>query len=411
MNRVVYIAAFFPKLSETFVHREVLGLRALGLDVPVVSVRPSTDALGEETLEALRRETIPLYGSGPAALVRDALLELFRHPLRAIGTLARAKLDAFSSRDLHGLRARLKTVFQAFAALALARRLRPLKPDLLHAHMAHVPSTIAMATARQLGIPFSFTGHAADLFRDRALLLPKLRRAAFVHCISLWHREWYNSLVPRPERDYPLVRCGVNPAEFPARPAHDGPPRILAVGRLVQKKGFDLLLDALAQPALAVLPWTLRLVGDGPEDAALRARAAQHPRRADITFVGPLPNPAVRREMSNADLFVLPCRVDPDGDRDGIPVVLMEAMAAGTAVISGDLPSIRELVHHDRCGLLCPPGDVPALAASLQRLLASSAERLRLADAARAQADGEFGLSTNLHRILDNLRARKLVTL
>lgn len=408
---IVYLAAAFPKLSETFVYREVLGLRRAGVAVKVVSLRPAEEVLGEDALEALKAEVIPLYGAGVGRLVADAARESIRHPLRSGGTLGSALWLACTARDLAGCRPRARTGWQAVAALALAARLRPLHPALLHAHMAHAPTTIALFTARQLGIPFSFTGHAADLFRDRALLIVKLRRALFVNCISYWHRAFYQELVPRPATDYPVVRCGVDESEFPARPAPPDPrvTRLLAAGRLVPKKGFDLLFEALAHPLLREVPWRLRLVGAGPEEADLRRRLAAHPCRAQIALLDALPNEAVRREMAAADVFVLPCRVDAAGDRDGIPVVLMEAMAAGAAVISGDLPTIRELIDDGRNGLFVAPGDAAALAAAIHQLCTAPQRRAALAAAGRQAVGAEFALGVNVQRMVDHLESRQLV--
>ncbi len=405
---VVYIAASFPKLSETFVYREVLGLRAAGVDVPVVSVNASSDDMQDAALEALKAEVIPLYGAGGGALARDALGELAAHPWRAMGTLAEGLRLSLTTDDLRGLTARAKTLFQAFASLALARRLRPIRPSLLHAHMAHVPATVALFTARQLGIPFSFTGHAADLFRDRALLAVKLRRAAFVNCISTWHCEFYRQLVPRTDADYPVVRCGVDPAEFPPRvPRTDGVVRLLATGRLVRKKGFDILLEALAAPVLRDLPWQLRLIGDGPERDALQAQAAAHPCAGRICLAGAMANEAVRREMIDADVFALPCCIAGDGDRDGIPVVLMEAMAAGATVISGDLPAIRELIEDGRSGLMVAPGKTDALAAALASLCTDSARRQALAEGGRLAVSREFALGVNIARMVNNISSHE----
>lgn len=404
---IVYIAASFPKLSETFVYREVVGLRAAGTPVHAVSIRPSSDDLGDATLDALRQEAIPVYERGAVRLPAAALAETVFHPLRALGTMALAVRLACGKSDLAGWAAHLKVMVQSVAALALARRLRRLRPALLHAHMAHVPTTIAMFTARQLGVPFSFTGHAADLFRDRALLQPKLERAAFVHCISHWHRAFYRTRCPRTDTDYPIVRCGVDPGEFPdRRPPPDATPRLLAAGRLVRKKGFDVLLEALAEPELRALPWTLQLIGDGPEENVLRAQRQHHPCRERIRFSGAQPNMVVRQAMVDSDVFVLPCRVDPDGDRDGIPVVLMEAMTAGATVISGDIPSIRELIEDERTGLFVAPGDPRALASALARVCGDAALRERLARAARPAVLKEFALDVNIRRIQDNLKAR-----
>lgn len=413
---VVYVAAAFPTLSETFVYREVLALRETGLQVPVVSVRPGEERMGDEVLNALAREAVPVYGSGLLRLGADVMIEALSHPLRSVHTLARAFREAWTERDVSGTGARLKVMAQGVFSLAVARRVRPWHPNLLHAQMAHVPCTFARYAAGQLGVPFSFTGHAADLFRDRCLLTVKLREAAFVHSISYWHRSFYRELSGRDEADLPVVRCGVDPDAFPRGVPEEGARgegegiRLLAVGRLVPKKGFDLLLEALADEALASINWSLTLVGEGPEKEALQAQRGAHPHRDRIVLTGALPNHEVQAAMSRCDVFVLPCRVDAQGDRDGIPVVLMEAMAAGAAVVCGDVPSIRELVEEGETGRMIPPGRVSDLTRALVALCGDPEERRRLAEAGRRRVVDEFSLQAAVRRIEENLTRRRLVT-
>lgn len=405
---VIYVAAKFPKLSETFVYREVLSLRQTGLNVPVVSVRPPEDEVEDPQVVALREGVIPVYGGGVGTLLKEAFLEKCTHPLRSFCLCCYALKLCFTCKDLQGAGSKMKVLVQAFASLALAHRLRPYQPALLHAHMAHVPTTFAMFTARQLGIPFSFTGHAADLFRDRSLLIPKLRNSEFVHCISEWHQSFYQELVPRPPEDYPMVRCGVDPAEFSSIHTPSDHVRLLAVGRLVQKKGFDLLLDALAHPQISELDWELELIGSGPEADALQAQFEKHPAKDKIHLAGAQPNGKVREAMKKADAFLLPCRVDAQGDRDGIPVVLMEAMAAGTVVVSGDIPSIRELIENGKSGYMIPPGDQEALQSVLKTICTSPERRASMQDAALTRIIEEFTLEGNTQRILDNMKKHNL---
>ncbi len=397
---LLYLAPWLPKLSETFVYRELLALRALGLQVSAASIHPPEQGLGDPALDQLAGEALCLYRGGPAAVLRAALGEALRHPARAAATLALALRDSFRAGDARG-RARLKIAWHALAGLALARAARRQGVTHIHAHFAHVSASIAMYAARQLGGHFSFTGHAADLFRDRALLPEKLRRAAFVACISHWHRAFYQSLVARPEAEYPIVRCGVDPAEFvPGPPPAAGAPlRILAVGRLVPKKGFDVLIAALATVQADGLRFHARILGDGPEHAALAEQVAKAGLNAQVELAGAAPNREVREALRAADLFVLPCRVDAAGDRDGIPVVLMEAMACEVCAISGDLPAIRELIASGDCGILVPPGDAGALAAEIGRLARQPDDRRKLAAAGRARVGQEFALDLNARRL------------
>ena len=400
MKTVVYLAGQLPKRSETFVYRELFGLRAAGVRVLAATLHPPEANLGEPRLDALAAEAIPVYGLGRCALLRDAALELRRDPARTLRLLGRAVMDALTATDLT-LSGRVKTPAQAVAALALASRLRDQSPDHLHAHFAHAPATVAMYTAMQLGVPFSFTGHAVDLYRDRALLIFKLRRARFINCISEWHRRFYQELVLRPDADYPVVRCGVDMAEFaPVSHPPGDPPLVLGVGRLVPKKGFDVLIEATAQLMARGCAVKVVIAGDGPEMDRLVALRKKLGLESSVALPGACSNPQVREWLKSADLFVLPCRVDRDGDRDGIPVVLMEAMACGVCAVSGDLPTIRELIRHEVTGCMVDPGDVDELARTMEQLLSVPAHRRALADAGRRRVAEEFSLAVNVKRML-----------
>ncbi|NWG72701.1 MAG: glycosyltransferase family 4 protein [Parvularculaceae bacterium] len=400
---ILYMSGTLPTRSETFVYREIFALRALGLPIRTASVHAPDRDLGDPQLARLAEETQSVYGPGAAALLRDAAFELLSHPRRAAATIGQGLLDALCSADVP-LRRRPKVLFQCLAALALARRVRSWNVRHIHAHMAHVPATIAMYTARQLSVRFSFTGHANDLFPNRTLLREKLQRSAFTACISHWHRGFYRGILPRDDQHRPIVRCGVDTAALrPADRVDSATLRVLTVCRLVPKKGIDVLIEALARlPAEA--PFECTIVGDGPQRAALEALVAARGQQQRTRFLGQRSNRDVLELMRQADLFVLPCRVAGSGDRDGIPVVLMEAMAAGLCVISGDLPAIRELVQHDETGLLVAPEDVSALSAALLQIAGDAALRARLRAAGRRRIEQEFDLGLNAGRIAQALQ-------
>lgn len=406
-ENILYLSAQLPKRSETFVYRELLGLRAAGVTVLAASLHPPERDLGEPRLEALANEAIPVYGAGTLRLLWDFMREKVSHLWRGTEVMLTAWRDAFTADDLSSIKMRLKVLGQAMAGLALAHRLRGRGITHLHAHFAHAPATVAMYAARQLGLPFSFTGHAVDLFRDRALLKVKLQRACFVNCISAWHRAFYQGLVPRPDADYPVIRCGVDLAEFaPTELASGQPPVLLGVGRLVAKKGFDVLLEAAARLRARGQAFTIRIAGDGPEKERLSGQWTRLGLDDCVQFLGACPNPLVRKLLQEADVFVLPCQIDREGDRDGIPVVLMEAMAAGVPVVSGDLPALRELVIPGRTGELVPPGDVEALAERLADLLQDPELRAKRATAGRQWVAEEFALDVNIQRIVNRLQKK-----
>jgi len=396
---LAYVGARLPSRSETFVYREVLGLRRRGWRVTPVSLRaPATD-LGEQELNELASQALVVYRPG---FWKAGLAEAIQRPGLALRSIA----PAFFSLDTP-LRKRPALIAQALGGLALAPELRDRGVEHVHAHMAHAPTAVAMVAARAIGAPFSFTGHAADLFRDRQNLRAKLRSAKFIACISHWHRDFYRQIVRRHKQDLPVIRCGVDVRQFNVA----RPPRgqtILAVGRLVEKKGFDTLLHAAAKlQSAGNCGEHLRLVlaGDGPERQDLERLARSLKLEHAVTFLGDTPNPRVRELLHEADLFVLPCRPTRSGDRDGIPVVLMEAMACGAPVISGDLVTIRELIEHERTGLLVPPDDPDALASAIDRLFSDREQTDRLADAGRRFVEAEFSLDTTLDRLEMAFRA------
>ncbi|HTF33067.1 MAG TPA: glycosyltransferase family 4 protein [Myxococcota bacterium] len=397
---VAYVAGSLPSRSETFVYREFLALRERGRAVLPVSVHDPERGLGEASLQALGDEAVPVYGAGLRRMLIDALTELVRHPMRSAGTLALSLRDTAMARDLPPSR-RIRILWQSVAALALAKRLRPASIGHLHAHMAHVPTTIAMYAAHELGIGFSFTGHANDLFANRTLLAEKINRARFVACISHWHRSFYRAIADIPNDRLPVVRAGVDvPRCQEPKRGERRSPRIVSVGRLVAKKGFDILLEAIADLRRNHPDIHVEIVGEGVERAVLEAHISRLNLARHVTLAGALHHAEVLKTVEDADVFVLPCQIDPLGDRDGIPVALMEAMARGVCVVSGDLPTIRELVRPNETGLLVPPGDSSALAGALGRLLLDRELRHRLRAAGRSWVEQEFSTPLNVARLI-----------
>jgi glycosyltransferase involved in cell wall biosynthesis len=388
---VLYVGAILPKRSETFVYREVFGLRDRGWRVTAASIHPPDRALGDRRLDQLADEAVVVYRP---RLLLDAVIGAALRP----GVALRGVADAIADPDVP-LSRRPRVLVQLAGGLSLAWRLRREGVTHVHAHMAHVPATVAMYAAAALGVPMTFTGHAADLFRDRQMLRRKLERAAQVMCISEWHRDFYKTWVERDDEDFPVVRCGVDLEKFTPGEGGNG---ILAVGRLVPKKGFDTMIRAFAQVVAeseGQEGFRLTLIGDGPERQPLEELASELGVGSLVDFHGAGTEREVRAAMKRADLFVLPCRVSADGDRDGIPVVLMEAMASGVPVVCGDLPTIRELVVDDSCGRLLPPDDVDAFAEQIRRLLCDEAERRAVGLAGRVRVAEEFSARIALDRL------------
>ncbi len=401
---VAYIAARLPSLSETFVYRELLAVRALGIDVTPVSVFAPDSNTPDDALRRLADEGLVVYtGSG----WRAAVLEALRSPIRAAGTLLASLRDAITTSDAP-IRTRVKIPGQALAALGLAARLRAHAVDHLHAHMANTPATIAMYTARHLGIGFSFTGHANDLFVHRSLLPQKIARADFVACISRWHRAFYQRWGAIDDARSPVIRCGVDPppsTDSANTPRPGAPLRVLCVARLVPKKGIDTLIRAVAALG-ADTPVECTVIGDGPQRDRLATLIDSLGVTGRVRLLGARPHPEVLDLVRACDTFVLACRRDPGtGDQDGIPVSLMEAMAASRCVVTTNLPPLDELVVADRTGLCVAPDDPGALAAALHTLAHDPALRTRLAHAGRAHVLAEFDRTVNARRLAERFLA------
>jgi glycosyltransferase involved in cell wall biosynthesis len=403
---ILYVGAALPSRTETFVYREIFALKNRGVNVAAASVHAPVLGLGTRELDELALQAIPIYGDGLGALLRDACVTIARIPWRALRTMSTCLMDAVWGQQVP-LSRRPRLFVHCLAGLALVSRLqrRRVQVDCIHAHMAHVPTSIAMYAAATLGVPFSFTGHASDLFREYSLLPAKLRRASFVACISFWHRDFYQRMVADlGSQKLPVIRCGVDCSYF--RPEERQPAdrtRILTVGRLVEKKGFDVLVAACKRLADAGREFECTIVGDGPEAARLRALIRNQGLNHVVRLVGSKTTAEIRKLMAQASLFVLPCRQARSGDRDGVPVVLMEAMACGLPVVSGDLESIRELIRDGETGLMAEPNDPDDLANRIIELIDDKELQHRLSMQGRQWVVEEFSSPPNIDRLLSAL--------
>ncbi len=377
--RVGYVLKVYPRFSETFVVTELLAHQARGLDLEVFSLRPPGDGRFHASLARLRSPVTYLRSSGIRAddlwtALRDArteLPELSRHADDLLDVDARDALQAVE--------------------LALAVRERGITH--LHAHFASAATTVARLAARLAGVPYSFTAHAKDVFHDDVRdddLRAKIADAADVVTISdfnLAHlRGRFGPAAARVRRVY----NGLDLDAFPYRPPADRPPVVAAVGRLVEKKGFGDLLDAVAVLRSAGRALRVQLVGTGPLAADLAAQVTRLGLQDTVTMTGALTQDEVRAVVGSAAVFAAPCVVGGDGNRDGLPTVLLEAMALGTPCVATPVTGIPEVVEHERTGLLVPEHAPADLAAAVGRLLDDAALRTRLATAARHRIETDF---------------------
>lgn len=396
---ISYLAPEFGALSSTFVYREVEALRARGFTVQTLSTRQPADSVISAEAVPFAEQTAYLDDRGTAAKAADVVAVLATRPLPFLYTLCAAVRDSIVSEVSRPID-RLKIYWHFIQGCTVARWLIAAQSQHLHAHFAHVPTSIAMYGAMLAEVSFSFTAHANDLFERGAALRQKVDRAAFVACISEYNATF---LAERGCDDAKLhvVRCGVDTTSYPMRePKPPGePPSISLVARLVEKKGVDVLVSALALLRDRGVAFHMTIVGEGPLEHSIRRQIRTSSLESLIHLMGAQPQELVRELFRNTDVFVLPCVKAASGDMDGIPVVLIEALALGVPVISTTVSGIPELVESGVSGELVPSNDAEALADALAGLLANPERMASYMRAGRRVVEGEFELSRNVDRL------------
>jgi glycosyltransferase involved in cell wall biosynthesis len=396
----------YPRLSETFIAQELLALERRGFALALFSLRRPTD-----------RETHPIHGqiSAPASYLPEYLHDepgrvwrAWRRARRLPGY--RAARAAFW-RDWRRDRSRSR-VRRFGQALVLAAEL-PGSVVHLHAHFLHTPASVTRYAALLRGLAWSCSAHAKDIWttpewekRD------KLAACAWLTTCTGANAEHLRRLAS-PATKVDLIYHGIDRVRFPApveqRPPRDGrdpeqPVVVLAVGRAVDKKGFDDLLRALASLPPEV-HWRLVHIGGGPLLAALAELARELGIADRVLWQGPRSHAAVLDAYRSADVFALPCRVSADGDRDGLPNVLLEAQSQRLACVSTRVSGIPELVVDGVTGLLVEPRAPGQLAAALVRLIADPALRMSLGAAGLARTTADFSLDAGADRLGDRFAA------
>ena len=395
--RVAFVLKGYPRLSEAFIAQEIAALERRGLDILIVSLRRPTD---ERTHPVHREIRAPLL-----YLPEYLLLEPFRvlkswWKARKLGRYKHA-FDSWM-KDLR--RDPTPNRIRRFGqALVLAAEL-PGDVTRLHAHFLHTPASVTRYAAAMLGLPWTGSAHAKDIWTTPEWeKREKLASCEWLVTCTAANREHLAPLAPRGRVE--LVYHGIDLERFPRargeRPARDGtgePVRILSVCRLVEKKGVDVLLEALARLPQD-LSWRLVHAGGGPLKKVLKKKAQLLGISATIEWKGALTQEELLQEYRAADLFALASRVARDGDRDGLPNVLAEAQSQALACVATGVSGVPELVVDGASGVLVAENDARALAAALESLARDPARRRALGEAGLARVRGEFALEANLERL------------
>jgi len=413
---VGYVLKGFPRMSELFIASEIHRVEQAGVPLRLFVIRPRDEEETHPVVDriAARPEYLPATTSLTATPIlrwvavnlpafRPALVRVARRrPLGLARASAAALAQALRSRARPWSRPKKVMAKELLLAIALADRLLDAREVRhLHAHFAHGATSVTWLASKITGVPFSFTGHAKDIYSERlnpaGLLRRKLLAARFAVTCTEANRT--HLLAVAPEARVHRVYHGLN-ADFArllaaqrTRPERNGALHVLSVGRLVAKKGFDVLVDAQALLAdRGVLADTTVVGGDadGAFGLELVRQVAARGLDGHLRLPGTMSQAALLDEYRRASVFCLPCRVLDDGDRDGIPNVLVEAMAAGVPVVTTRISGIPELVEDGVNGLLVEPDDAQALADALLRVHGDTELRERLAAAGEATVRERF---------------------
>lgn len=390
---IAYITQSFPSLTTTFIYREVLALRRVGFDIATFAIwKPDVSRLSAESKDLVDSSFYALPVSRCKFFTAHLYL-FFTHPIRYVSTfffVLTRKGESWANRR--------RTFFHFLEAICLAVDAEREGIRHIHAHFTINAATVALIIARMLDISFSCTAHNI-FFTDRVILEEKLKRARFIIAISKYSRDFLLRFLPkeRLEDKFHIVHCGISPDDFLplTHKVVNQRPLIFSLAHLVERKGLPVLLEACQILVERGCDFQCLIAGDGPQRSLLERLIMEYQIQDKVRLLGVVFQEQLADYLNRADIFVLPCLTASNGDLDGIPVVLMEAMAMEIPTISTYVSGIPELIKDGQSGLLVKEKDAVALADAIQRLLEDDELRRRLGKNGRHQVVQEFNIHKN----------------
>lgn len=390
LRKIAYLTGEYPRASDTFIQREVAALRGLGHEVQTCSIRRTgVEHLVGPEQRSEQAQTFHVLEAVKSTLFLRALGQNMRQPARFLSALKLAWSTAPK-----GIKGRLYQMIYLAEAMVLATKLQDAGVTHLHNHIAKASCTVAMLASHLSGIPYSFTIHGPDIFFEphHWRIDEKAARAKFVACISNFARSQLMCFAKPADWDrFHIVHCGIQPDRY--TPTEVAEPHLLFVGRLAGVKGVPILLQSVADLATDIPDLRLTLIGDGPDRAELETKARDLGIADRCDFVGYKSQSEVAEALTKASVFVLPSFAE------GVPVVLMEAMAAGVPVLTTRIAGIPELVEDGVSGKLVAPGDTDALTGALKDLLSPSTDRRAMGQAGRDKVTQDFNIATEAAKL------------
>jgi len=395
MKTIAYLSQEIPSLSATFVYGEILELKAHNINIIPISIKyPNlSESELEPVVKNLLTETSFIYQRTWIKLIQDNFILFFKNPSRYLTTLGMMLKDVINLGVFNAIA--LKLIYQFLHSSPVAKILLDQGCEHLHIHLAHVPTQVGMYAAAIAQIPFSFTAHANDLFERCYLIDQKTERAKFVVTISDYNYNFLKTKV-KDINKIKVIHCGIdlNTYQFVEKTSFSETVIIKSLGRLVEKKGMDTLILAAQELRKRKINFIIELGGTGELKNDLRELVNQYSLESHIIFAGAISHHQVSAWLQKADLFVLACKQDRHGDQDGIPVVLMEAMAMGIPVVSTTISGIPELIQDGVSGFLATPNDPMALTDKICQALNPKNDTLKITQLARATIVKSFNIKS-----------------
>lgn len=392
--RIGYVVKRYPRYSETFIVNEILAHEAAGLAIEIFALRPPNDTHFQDAIARVRSPVNYLPFGVPKTSHFWAELVNTSEEMPDLWTALKT--------------AQSETVLDVYQAITLAREVRSKDINHLHAHFATMSTTVARLAARIAGIPYSFTAHAKDIFHENVVpedLQQKINDAAAVITVSDFNIDYLHTTFDPPAGRIHRIYNGLDTEQFHYKVPDNRLPMVVSVGRLVEKKGFNDLIDACAILAGRGRPFRCQIIGTGPLETELRVQIERLGLQSLVELMGPLPRVELIETIQQAAVFAAPCVVTNDADRDGLPTVLLEAMALGTPCVSTDVTGIPEVLYDEKTGLMVSQRDPEGLANAIERLFIDPKLRMELAGGARQLIEAEFDIHQNSISIRDIFRA------
>jgi glycosyltransferase involved in cell wall biosynthesis len=392
--KVGYVVKRYPRYSETFIVNEILDHEAAGMEVEIFSLLPPEDGHFQDAISRVRAPVTYLQAKGLKAAD-------FWSTLDEAGEILPYLWDSLEE-------ARGEDVRYAYQAVVLARESRLRGITHLHAHFATASATVARLAARFARVPYTMTAHAKDIFHESVRpedLRRKLRDAATTVTVSDYNVEYLHNSYGSAADGVRRIYNGLELKKFPYEQPRGRVPEIVAVGRLVEKKGFADLIEACSLLRDRGVEVRCRIIGPGEQEPELRAAVERLSLGKRVELPGPRPQGELIEAVGSAAVFAAPCVVGGDGNRDGLPTALLEAMALGTPCVSTDVTGIPEVLRDGETGLMVPQRDPAALADAIERLLADPELRVGLAGRARRLVEAEFDVRRNAALLRETFEA------